>query len=346
MCIYIGFILENETTKFIKYILQMPEIAEVALMADYLKELAFHAQITSIKVIGGRYHCPHGEVCPNLANGGSPCRYLPLLDTLSAKLPLTLSQVQTKGKKCWLELKSQDPQVFYILISFGMSGMIRTNVDPKDQKHLHIEVQYSRNGDEDIKSFYFMDMRHFGSWQIFLNHQDLDQVLNEIGPDLYLMKEEEFVQALRQPRLQQRNICKILMEQKAVSGVGNYIKSEALYHAKISPWAIPLHLTDTNLKSLYQSLRYVAISALQLNGASLYTYLGINGEAGDYQYHLQVYQKEVVDDHAVESVKTPDNRTTHWVPTVQTIGVIVPVPQQKIPNPVIIFKEGYNIDKQ
>ena len=118
-----------------------------------------------------------------------------------------------------------------------------------------------------------------------------------------------------------KNITEIIMEQKVVSGIGNYLKCEGLYNAKVSPWAKINDLTDENLAELYSSLRANITRSYKVGGASIRHYSDVDGVEGEFEYDMQVYgKKKCPNGSNIIYEDTPDKRTTYWCPTVQTVG--------------------------
>jgi formamidopyrimidine-DNA glycosylase len=114
------------------------------------------------------------------------------------------------------------------------------------------------------------------------------------------------------------------MEQKAVSGIGNYLKSEILYECHINPWALVSDLDDQTLANMHHVMRQIILKAYKARGASLYTYSGTQREKGTFQNLLKVYGKDtdpfgnnVI---TIPDAESPDKRATHYVQSVQTIG--------------------------
>jgi DNA-formamidopyrimidine glycosylase len=305
----------------------MPEIAEVALMAQAIRDILEHQQIKYIQVLGGKY----------LRNG------LNNLDQIMDHLPIDVTSVNVKGKFCWIELSNN----WYIGITFGMTGGIY--YDPTEEvlhdysvlsgkaisrteytKHFRIKFETANGG-----CFYYGDPRNLGNVTISNDRSSLNKKLDSLGPDMLTgpsIDDSEFVRIFRQPKFNTSNICKVLMGQEAISGVGNYIKAEVLYECKISPWAIVLNLDDPTLINLHHAIKRIALEAFKGHGASLYTYTGTRREKGTFQNMLKVYGKPT--DPIGNKVLTisehdsPDKRTTHYVPSVQVIGV--PPPKKKL----------------
>ena len=77
--------------------------------------------------------------------------------------------------------------------------------------------------------------------------------MDALGPDVLseeVLAKPDLIERFR--KRNQINICKVLMDQKTISGVGNYICSEALYQSRINPYARVINLSDTDIVNLYQ----------------------------------------------------------------------------------------------
>ena len=285
----------------------MPEIAEVALMADSIRYIMCEQSLQNIVILAGRY------LDTNMPN----------LIELNGCLPLKFISVNVKGKFCWIELQDK----WYIAITFGMSGGIYYDssehiLQSKYMKNFHIQFINTIG-----QSFYFGDPRRFGTVNIYHDRIQIDKKLSQLGPDMLTgepITDSQFVAIFRQRQFNDKNICKVLMEQKAVSGVGNYIKSEVLYACGINPWALVSDLTDQDLIQMYHQITTVAKQAYLAHGASLYTYTGSDRQKGTFGDMLKVYGKNadpigttVV---VVPDKSSPDKRTTHYVPCKQLIG--------------------------
>ena len=125
-----------------------------------------------------------------------------------------------------------------------------------------------------------------------------------------------FVNSLR--RKDKKTIVEALMDQSVVSGVGNYVKAEALYLAKISPHRTVSSLTNAELCDLNAAVRSVLVNSFESGGATLQSYQDFYGEVGDATQRFAVYGRKA-DPEGREIIKeqTKDGRTTHWVPAVQ-----------------------------
>lgn len=250
-----------------------------------------------------------------------------MYDNLSWHLPIRIEDVTCKGKQIFFKLNSEymidDKHYtcnFYINCTLGMEG--RWTETPTKHCNLWFEL-----GDviksENVKilifedNLYFEDSRHFGNI-IILSEPEYIEKLRSIGPDLISddIKVEEWLSKAKNSRIKNKQVCDYLMEQKYFSGIGNYLKSEVLYAAKIKPDRIMSNLSDVELITILECARHKIKESYQSNGLTIRSYISPNGELGTFK--LSVYGKET-DPYGNGVVQTmfKDKRTTHWVPSVQ-----------------------------
>lgn len=257
---------------------------------------------------GGRYHnkAPQGfeELHRQMLKDGWP----------------RVVNVDVKGKFMWWEFsfgKLTEP-TWWMHCTYGMSGQWhRTR---QDDKHTTAAFKFSRvSGDWAIDDcLSFIDPRHFGTLK-FVNDRNVHETkLASLGPDMLSDPPDVIEFGMRLNRKRQRSIVEALMDQGSVSGVGNYIKAEALYRAKISPHRHVASLLTDDLTLLRQSIIDVMKESYASKGATIKTYVTVDGQAGGAQFAFRVYgQKADPDGRPVVKEETLDGRTTHWVPGVQ-----------------------------
>lgn len=202
----------------------MPEVVEVGLTALFLNKKLKDKLLNDIKVMGGRY-------AKTKMTG---------IDLFSKHKPLKITKVDSKGKFLWFELTDKDQNDFYILNRFGMEGEWGFT----KKKHSDILFVIKNKDTKKIQNLYFTDYRHFGSIEITNNVNDLNKILNKLGPDFLKenFTDKDFHKRIGDfigSSIKRRNIpiIKILMDQNALgSGLGNYLAPTILYKAMISPY--------------------------------------------------------------------------------------------------------------
>lgn len=255
-----------------------PEGPEVKIITDCIEKKYKCATLYNVVINSGRY-----------AKHKKPDGYAEFLKTLPAKI----ISFNTKGKFIWLELEDEK----YIWITLGLTGILRIQPD----KHSHITFETSK-GD-----FYMDDMRNFGTIKFSFSKSDLDKKLKTLGfnPLDKPIDDKICVQRLRKVN-QNKMIALVLNDQKTFSGIGNYLRAEILYHAKISPYKKIKDLSDKNLKDICNSINYIINKSYQ-----------IQLKNGLHSYHFEVYQKDVTKKNEKIVGEDLEGRTIWWVPTVQ-----------------------------
>jgi formamidopyrimidine-DNA glycosylase len=120
-------------------------------------------------------------------------------------------------------------------------------------------------------------------------------------------------------RWNNKSICELLLDQSVISGIGNYGKVEALYRAGISPWRKISSLSLFQVVGVYLKAKEVYEESYKLGGCTLRDFKRLDGSAGHFQDKLQVYKKKTdLLGNKVVREKTPDGRTSFWVPEVQS----------------------------
>ena len=262
----------------------MPEGPEVKIFIDNLNQNFRHYQIKSIKVLSGRYIKK------------------PILK-LKNLVDKKIKSFNCKGKFIWFDL--DDIVVFNTL---GMTGSwSRTK-----KNHSRIEIKFYEND-----TLYFNDIRNFGTFQI-KDKEELFKKLKSLGPDMLSSppNSSQFISLLR--KKSNKDICSVLMNQNVISGVGNYIKAEVLWLSKVSPLRTVNSLTDEEVISLRDNIQSVIRTSFQNGGATIKSFYGADGSKGTYSSKFLVYNQKLDPyNNNVVKTKTPDGRTTHWVPEIQ-----------------------------
>ncbi len=150
----------------------------------------------------------------------------------------------SKGKVLWLQTKH-----YYVHIRMGLTGWI-VDQEPKIYKYiLHF------NG----INLWLKDRRRFSSINIFLTKEDHIKELDKLGIDILT---KDFTLDIFKEKVSnsKRNISALLLDQKIFSGIGNYIRNDVLYIAKILPQRNSKTLTNKEIEDLYNAIRFVSYS--------------------------------------------------------------------------------------
>jgi len=266
----------------------MPEGPEVRRMAMGLAERIEGKVLEEAEVLGGKWlkTPPAG------------------INEFKGSLPSRVQRVDVKGKSIQIYLDNG----WTIWNTLGMSG------GWKDHRTKHSHFRISTQGGREV---WFDDVRRFGNLTFIKDRAEVERRLSAVGPD---MLGEDVSLELFTSRISPRKtpIAKAIMDQKVISGVGNYIKCEVLYRSRISPHRLCTEITEGEMRSLYEATRWVIRKSFEQGGATLATYTDMDGHRGEFPFFFHVYRKEVCPEgHRVIREETADKRTTHWVPEVQ-----------------------------
>jgi formamidopyrimidine-DNA glycosylase len=269
----------------------MPEGPEVRRMAEGLAKRIVGKELVEAQILGGKWlkKEPTGiEVIREPLERGS----------------LKVDWVKVKGKFIYAKIGD-----IFMWNTLGMSGGWR---DLRG-KHSHFVLRFS-----DSSEVFFEDVRRFGNISFYSDFQEVQNKLNGSGPDM-LNSEVPFADFYaRLSKSPNKNICKAIMDQKVISGVGNYIKSEALYRAGISPHLKICDIPLEGMERLCEWIKIIIKTSYEQGGATLATYTDMDNNHGDFVFSFHVYRKDKdpLGNNVVHEI-TDDGRMTHWVPEIQ-----------------------------
>lgn len=138
---------------------------------------------------------------------------------------------------------------------------------------------------DDGSELRFTDVRKFGRlWHV----PEVGLLVDGLGPEP--LAEDFTVGALAAVLSGRRAPVKsVLLDQRALAGVGNVYADEALFAAGIDPRRPAHGLSPQERKRLHAALRAVLGAAIENGGTSLRDYRGLEGETGRHQHELRVY---------------------------------------------------------
>jgi formamidopyrimidine-DNA glycosylase len=171
-----------------------------------------------------------------------------------------------------------------LLAHLGMSGALvaRRHGAPADT-HDHVRLQLS-GGVELV----YNDPRRFGLLRVGYP-EDLEELAG-IGPDpLAATFKLDDLAALARGR--KKPVKNLLMDQRALGGIGNIYANEILFAAGIRPSRPAGRLRRDELRRLLTATRTVLRAAIRLGGSSISDYRDGTGRPGYFQLRLRVYDR-------------------------------------------------------
>ena len=171
---------------------------------------------------------------------------------------------------------------------------------------------------------YFYDQLSFGTLKVLDKKSELDKKLRELGPDM-LDKDttfEVFKKAVGKGVNKDKLIGNVIVNQKVISGIGNYLRADGLWMARISPFRKVSELGMDELELVYKSVRALMWGDYASEEAVRLGYINKDFKIPhDYGREFFVYRQDTdLDGHKVEKKELYEGsqkRFIYWVPDVQ-----------------------------
>jgi formamidopyrimidine-DNA glycosylase len=183
-------------------------------------------------------------------------------------LPVKVSGVRRKGKLIGIDLEDKT-----IAMHLRLAGRIVIGYDENARAILHFK------NDQPIL-ISFADPRRFATMSVV----DKNDFGKDLGIDLLTGNID-----LWQPPNSKRAVKTVMLDQKEIAGIGNYLIDEALWMNKINPKRPFNDLGEQDVKQIAYSAREVAKKALRAGGMSVKDYVDLFGKEGSFQDSLNAY---------------------------------------------------------
>ncbi|NCU38562.1 bifunctional DNA-formamidopyrimidine glycosylase/DNA-(apurinic or apyrimidinic site) lyase [Candidatus Saccharibacteria bacterium] len=173
----------------------------------------------------------------------------------------------------------------------------------------------------DGSHLYFNDQRKFGWMKLYptLEVPNID-FMQKVGPEPL---EDSFTAAEFIPRVRRRNNTTIkaaILDQTVLAGVGNIYADESLWAAKIHPALRVRDISDAQLATLIDEIKYALKMAIEKGGSTDRNYVNAEGKKGSYIEFARVFRREGLEcprcGATIEKSKVA-GRGTHTCPSCQ-----------------------------
>jgi formamidopyrimidine-DNA glycosylase len=203
----------------------------------------------------------------------------------------------------------------YLVVHLRMTGAIlhRPPGAPPDR---YVRAVLSLDDGSELR---FSDLRKFGAlWLV----PDPSSVLGRLGPEP--LDGGMTCSLLRELTARRRAPIKsVLLDQRALAGLGNIYADEALFAAGLHPQRPASSLSDSEVERLHGAIRRVLIAALGDRGASFRDYVDASGQEGRHQFRVQVFRRTgqpcYVCGREIARVKVA-GRSSHFCPRCQPLA--------------------------
>ena len=198
-----------------------------------------------------------------------------------------LTSAQRRGKFLWLETEDGPTLGLHL----GMAGAIALDQPGEHPRWDRFTVRF-----DDGSGFALRDKRRLG-------RAVLNPDFAHVGPDVAVVGRDEFRRLIGSGR---SPVKARLLNQHAISGVGNLLADQALWQARIAPGRPVSELSVPDLDRLRRELRSAVRSAIRKGGAHTGSFIGARERAGSCPRCGSALERDVV-----------GGRTTYWCPVCQ-----------------------------
>jgi formamidopyrimidine-DNA glycosylase len=230
------------------------------------------------------------------------------------------NEIGSKGKVLYIKFGK-----LYLICGFGLTGFFSIK---EGLNNLRYTLHFLD------KTLYYYDAVNFGRFEI-VNESGYITKITSLGIDVFGLTPKSLNALIE--RKGSTNICVFLLDQKLIAGIGNYAKSEILYHSNISPYRTMGSLSPNEIKKLFSSITFLIFScyfagfSITREKEHYNIFANLSCSLSDITgseillpiikqspYVIQVYGKTIDNvGNKVIRIETPDKRTTFWVEEVQ-----------------------------
>ena len=262
----------------------MPEGPEVKIAANYFNNFFQNSSKIQFKPISTYYQD----------------KYEFVFNTIKSHYK-SFNPIYTIGKNLFIKLDHNLIFNFHLGMTGGWSNKL--------EKHCHIKIS------NESKYLFFRDVRKFGKMKILTK----DQVNKTFYQEHDLLNDNynfnKHFSFLNKNVGDKKSICSILMNQLYFPGVGNYIKSEALYTSKLHPEEKWKKISIKKRENLIKQTKKIMQNSFTSGGAELRDFKNPFHKSN---FKLFVYGKsEDLNKNKISSMLTSDQRKTWFCPKTQ-----------------------------
>lgn len=230
-----------------------------------------------------------------------------------------ITQVWSHGKKIIFSLSNGG----YIVTSYGMTGKWLF----RERNHTHIVMHLARKMGSDngklrlyvnLPPIYFDHSRPMGGVHYLPDELSYNAHMSKVGICLLSnnITLEQYSEIICNPKYKNWQICKFLLKQEILAGVGNYLKAEILYAAQIRPDRVLSCLSQQDIAFLHYFTYKIMYDSYQAGGFTMKDFISPDDQPG--RYVCQIYGNDF-DKYGNRVIKSEfkDGRSSSWVPEVQ-----------------------------
>ena len=185
-----------------------------------------------------------------------------------------VTAVERKGKTVAILLDDGN----FVLIHLRMTGRLFWQKDSARPKHSRWRMTFADG------NVFLIDPRRFGTIRILKKSED------DLDKDIF--KEFDLKTFLTNHGSRRTKVKSLIMDQRAVSGIGNIYACEILHRTGIHPERIAATLTKDDWKKVFRQAKVVLKTAIKKRGTSISDWRDLYGCKGENQHELKAYGRE------------------------------------------------------
>jgi formamidopyrimidine-DNA glycosylase len=202
-----------------------------------------------------------------------------------------IRDVRRRGKFVVFDLDGGEA----LVVSLRMTGKLLYGVADVDERYVRGEIRFV-----DGTAMRFSDTRKFGRMAVIdASTLEGNGEIRRAKMPLHASLGQEplargFTVAWLRTLLRRRPraaIKVLLLDQRAIAGIGNIYAIEALWRARIHPLRKAGSLRAEEIARLHEAIRWALRKGIRLGGASPSDYVDARGNKGRMQREFQVYQR-------------------------------------------------------
>jgi formamidopyrimidine-DNA glycosylase len=206
---------------------------------------------------------------------------------LEMQLPgRTVSGIRRHGKLLLVDFEpgAASDEPLALTIHLGMTGQIVVCVpEAPVPPHTHVFLAL-----DDGRELRYTDVRRFGKMRLVSAGAAAATRATTLGADSLTITKSQFSKLVHSRR---SRIKALLLDQGALSGMGNIYTDEALWRSRTHPTRLGANLKPDEIARLYKEVQAVLNEAIQLKGSSVSDYVDTEGNRGEFQTRHRVYQR-------------------------------------------------------
>lgn len=262
----------------------MPELPEVEVVRQFLKDTIVDSTISDLKILEAKSFSGDkdqviGQKITHLSRIGKQLS-IHLSNNLILLVHLKMTgQLIYKNKLSKTILGHPTPKLNNAKLPNKTTRLIFYLAPPSSRGRIKEGV------------LFFNDQRKFG-WIRLLTPNQVKNHQKKLGPDLLSpdFTPDYFYQQFLRSR---RPIKSVLHDQDKFAGIGNIYANDALFLSRIYPLLVSNKITRNQAKTLHKNLLKIIRQSIHSGGSTARDnmYIKPDGNPGQNQYNFQVYQR-------------------------------------------------------